>query len=1018
MEAGEHKPDGDAVGPAAPQTGRGPATGVHDGSSGTSSPLDGAAVVGARRANPCVRLIALFGALVIAAAFAAFAIVANSDAQHSDDTSRAISAAANRLLIDLLNAETGQRGYTITLQERFLQPYNAGVRAVPSDMQALASATAPHPAFDAHISALGSLSAAKLSELAQTVALDSSGHHAAAVALVNNGQGKHIMDLARAQINRVLAQASALPHASRRKAATATVVAVVVDGMLFVLVVALGLWWWTRGRRYERELRRLADAAEHSSDAVISYDLDGCIRRWGAGAERVFGFTAPEVVGLSLAEFNALSGEPENSYSRSFQLVTQALAGKTVRYEAQRRRKDGAVLDLQVTLLPWRRVDGRIAGFTSTAVDITERKTAERELERLAQAAEHSADAVITLDLDGRIRHWSAGAEALLGFSAQEVVGLSASEWNALSGEGEDANRRAAEYPARVLAGEPLRREVKRRHKDGRQLDLQVTLVPWREDGEIVGWTTTTIDVTERKRSEREREQALAGLEEAQRLARLGSWTWDAQAGTATWSAQTYELFGRDPSSGPALGEELARCVHPDDRERITQFAANPPPGGFEFDFRILVGDEGSERTLHAFGHPDPARPGCFMGTFQDVSAARRGEVAQAANRAKSEFLSRMSHELRTPLNAISGFGQLLAMDDLEPRQAEHIDYVLKGADHMLALVNDVLDFSRVEAGQLKVSPEAVALLDTVQGAVALMEPLADAGEVALSVDAGGLTDDGHVHADAQRLKQVLLNVLSNAIKYNHPGGRVDVSFETLDGPPSGVRTLVTDTGIGIAAHDLEKLFEPFERLGAEQRAIEGTGLGLALSKGLIEAMGGNITVSSTPGVGSTFMIELAGVPTPHIEHAHEAPEPQEQRSGAGDAQPRLKVLYIEDNVSNVRLVERVLERHATVEMLPAMQGSLGLGLAREHHPDMIILDLHLPDIDGEVVLTRLKADPSTRDIPVVVLTADASKGLAERLVRIGSCEFLSKPLDVPRLLKVIQTYIDNAARGDASQDD
>lgn len=356
--------------------------------------------------------------------------------------------------------------------------------------------------------------------------------------------------------------------------------------------------------------------------------------------------------------------------------------------------------------------------------------------------------------------------------------------------------------------------------------------------------------------------EAVAELEEAQQLARLGSWTWDPRQHTSAWSAQTYRLFGRDEAFGPATGEALLRYVHPDDRLRASRLSmlCGGSEGQFELDFRIRT-DAGEERVLHAIGREDPARPGCYRGTMQDVSDRRRAEQAEAANRARSEFMARISHELRTPLNAIIGFGQLLAMDDLEPRQAENLEFVLKGANHLLALINDLLDLSRVEAGQIKVSPEAVGLAGTARDAVALVAPLAGAGEVTVELDTSALADDWHVYADAQRLKQVLLNLLSNAIKFNRPGGRVAVSFEVL---VSGrVRTIVVDTGIGIQPRDMAHLFEPFERFGSERRTIEGTGLGLALSKGLVEAMGGTIDVSSTPAIGSTFVIELAGVPAP-----------------------------------------------------------------------------------------------------------------------------------------------------------
>ena len=234
-----------------------------------------------------------------------------------------------------------------------------------------------------------------------------------------------------------------------------------------------------------------------------------------------------------------------------------------------------------------------------------------------------------------------------------------------------------------------------------------------------------------------------------------------------------------------------------------------------------------------------------------------QSERAESASRAKSEFLARMSHELRTPLNSIIGFSQLLELEGLDPRQSEHVGYVLKAGGHLLELINEVLELAKIEAGQMTISPEPVALADTVREALALVAPLAGEHDVTLASNTDGLAHDGHVHADRQRLEQVLLNVLSNAIKYNRAGGRVDVSFAVTE--TGRVRTTIADTGIGIAPEQLAKLFEPFERLGAELTQIEGTGLGLALSKGLLEAMGGTIEVASEPGTGTAVTIELAG---------------------------------------------------------------------------------------------------------------------------------------------------------------
>jgi CheY-like chemotaxis protein len=255
----------------------------------------------------------------------------------------------------------------------------------------------------------------------------------------------------------------------------------------------------------------------------------------------------------------------------------------------------------------------------------------------------------------------------------------------------------------------------------------------------------------------------------------------------------------------------------------------------------------------------------------------------------------------------------------------------------------------------------------------------------------------------------VLLNVLSNAIKYNRTGGSVDLSFEVVD--RARVRTVIADTGIGIEPDRLVGLFEPFERLGAEHSDVEGTGLGLALAKRLTEAMGGSISVDSRPGEGTNFVIELVAAEAPDGGRLTAVDALVAPDIGGGPSGQQCRILYIEDNLSNLTLVERILGQQAA-ELIPAMQGRLGLELARQHNPDLIVLDLHLPDMNGEEVLRRLKADPATREVPVVVLSAEASKKHVARLLRLGSSDYLTKPLDVPRFLEVIATHVN--LRGDA----
>jgi len=386
-------------------------------------------------------------------------------------------------------------------------------------------------------------------------------------------------------------------------------------------------------------------------------------------------------------------------------------------------------------------------------------------------------------------------------------------------------------------------------------------------------------------------------------------------------------------------------------------------------------------------------------------------QEAESANQAKSEFLSRMSHELRTPLNSILGFAQLLEMGSLDEQATDNVYHILKGGYHLLDLINEILDLARIESGRLAISLEAVPLREALKDALDLVRPLATEKDVSIGSEIA-IRCDHHLHADRQRLKQVLLNLLSNAIKFNRNGGSVVLSCEEREG--GRLRIEVIDTGSGISVEGLKKIFTPFERLGADGTDAGGTGLGLALSKRLVEAMGGTIGVESAVGLGSKFYIELLIIedPTAKLERDDSGViligSPTKHQQGT--------VLYIEDNSSNLRLIERIFAHRPGVRLLSAMQGLLGLELAELHTPDWILLDLHLPDVSGEEVLRRLRANPRTAHIPVTILSADATPGQVNRLIDAGARDYLTKPLDVRKLIHLLEATISGESRTPEAQ--
>ncbi|HUG40918.1 MAG TPA: ATP-binding protein [Longimicrobiales bacterium] len=400
-----------------------------------------------------------------------------------------------------------------------------------------------------------------------------------------------------------------------------------------------------------------------------------------------------------------------------------------------------------------------------------------------------------------------------------------------------------------------------------------------------------------------------------------------------------------------------------------------------------------------------------FTGVIRDVTERkqlehvlkRAKEEAERANRAKSDFLSRMSHELRTPLNAILGFAQLLEMDELEPDEKESVEQILKAGRHLLALVDEVLDIARIEAGRMALSLEPINVGEVVNEAWDLVRHRAD--QLGISFNNGVNGRCGvNVTADRQRLKQVMLNLLSNAVKYNTEQGTIAVTCSPGALGPNRLRIAVQDTGRGISEEAVARLFTPFERLGAEHTGIEGTGIGLAVSRGLIEAMDGEIGVESGVGQGSTFWFELPLDPAqPDTGLAREA-APSEAR--VERPVQAATILYIEDNPSNFKLVERVLGRRSGVRLLTAMQGGLGLEMAREHQPDLILLDLHLPDIHGSEVMRRIREDSVLSRTPVIIISADVTSNQVTQLLDAGAQAYLPKPLDVLEFLCVVDEVL------------
>ncbi|MDE2628108.1 MAG: PAS domain-containing protein [Burkholderiales bacterium] len=692
----------------------------------------------------------------------------------------------------------------------------------------------------------------------------------------------------------------------------------------------------------------------------------------------------------------------------------QALqTNEPVDVESRYLRADGSWRYMLVRRIVERNASGEALAFVGVSLDLTDQiehsRRAEQLAHRLAAAAKAARVGIWTTALDNIQTEWNEQMYELF-----DMVGASRpptlAEFVAQCVHPDDAARFAQAAQA-YLRGQhgATESEFRIRHRDGRIRWIVLRADIDRSGTDALRAFGIAMDVTERH-------EAVAALHAASERAALiaqhaGIGTWEAgeHRDSARWDDQMYRLRGLEPRLVAPDRDERIALVHPDDRDVLLDahgdFDSVTQPTAYEFRVRLPDGSYRWLASRSAVMRDDAGKVVRRVGVNWDVTEARSAALArqqallaERESQAKSQFLSRMSHELRTPLNAVLGFTQLLQLEAQQAPAAgaaSKLDHIRTAGEHLLTLIDDALDLSSLQSGTMKLDLQPVQLASAVARALPLVHDLAARQRVA--VRAGGL--DGAALADPTRLLQVLLNLLTNAIKYNRPGGAVVVeSMATQD----RVRVSVRDTGRGMRPEQLARLFEPFNRLGVEGEGIEGSGIGLTIVKALVERMGGHIEVSSQPGQGTVFEVTLPA-PAEHADWSLPIAGDFAVPPSALPQERRGQLLYIEDNDVNVLLVEELVKSVAGLRIVSETTGATGVDRARTLRPDLILIDMQLPDFDGYEVLRRLRAQPETAGTACIALSANAMPEDIARGLASGFDDYWTKPIKFKPFLQALE---------------
>jgi PAS domain S-box-containing protein len=651
----------------------------------------------------------------------------------------------------------------------------------------------------------------------------------------------------------------------------------------------------------------------------------------------------------------------------------------------------------------------------------------------LQQAILNSSNfSVIATDEMGIVQLFNAGAELMLGFAASDVVDKITPadisdpfelSLRATALSKENSIKIAPGFEALVFKaarGIEDIYELTYIRKDKSRLPAIVSVTALRTDGgPIIGYLLIATDNTVRKDAEDKRlwaEESFQLMVES--VTDCAIIMLDQEGRVESWNEGAQRIQGYKAKE--IIGQHNSRFFTQED------IAINKPERALQ---EAAAADRSEDNGWRVRKDGSTFWANVVMTAIRDAAGSLRGyatlerdmterqrvefelnkakATAEAANLAKSEFLSSMSHELRTPLNAILGFAQLMESDDPPPSlsQKVSIDQILQAGWYLLALINEVLDLSLIESGRLSLSQEKMSLAEVLSDCQAMMEPLALKRGITMKFPE--FDASCYVMADRTRVRQIVVNLLSNAIKYNRPNGTivVEITMRTL----GYVRLSVTDTGLGLTSEKLTQLFQPFNRLGQEDGAEQGTGIGLVVTKRLVEVMKGTIGVDSTVGKGTVFWIDLVATTPPRHDFT-QAQIGTSSQTLTKNPGPMRTVLYVEDNPANLKLVSMLIARRSDLRLLTAENGNLGVELAQAHLPDLILMDINLPGISGLKVMSILSKNSITAHIPIVALSANANPSDIERGLKAGFLKYLTKPIRVDELMETLDLGLALAA--------